>query len=164
MRKAVLAAGCSLLLTACSETKVMTCEDEMIHLQFKGFTFEELDTVLIRRFESGSSFSRAGTTDTLTGPENGAVVLQDTIRMDYNYQWALRPGADYEVVVLSTGSRVRVSDIRQEGQKAQTYKQPWMSKVDLQPCLNAVTGFWVDSVQVKIAVPESEILFATLRR
>lgn len=149
--------------TSCTQTRTTDCQDEKIRLHFKAFAPEELDTVLINRYAAGSGFSRVERTDTLLGPPANAVFHEDTVSMIFNYRWMLSPGADYEIEVLSTGSRTRIWDIQQEEEKTQTYRQAWGGGGVVHFCINSITAFTIDNIRISY-VPETDVVSATVIR
>lgn len=113
-RKAAIAMGIGLLaLSGCN--KEYTCGFSYYYnpayVAFKGFTANELETVIVGRYTGDGTFSNLIATDTIDA--STALFESDTAYGADNFGFfTVAAGVDFKILVPQTGKEFRITDVR----------------------------------------------------
>ena len=107
-------ATCLLGMLACSKSEMHECAVDVIHfnadLGFKGFTSDELDTVVIAQYKANGKFDSLIKQDTLYPyffVYQDMLIIHDTA---LHFQ-GIGPGVDYEINIPATNNRFLITKI-----------------------------------------------------
>ncbi len=128
-----------ILITVTACTKKCPCYPARIYLNYIGFLNSETDTVIIRRFQKGSSFLLIKDTGILSINNSGYYPHNDTMHIRTDVEsLILRSGFDYELFLPATNKLSRISDINEE------LKEDYCISRNLNGCINPISSFKLD--------------------
>ncbi len=155
----------SCMLASCGETRTARCAQGVLPVGFVGFSAAELDSVYVLQYGAGNNFSSVADSFLHISNPGDFVSSGDTLhpRPDSGFP-VMSAGFDYEIRIPATGKAARISGIALEGQEFMTYRVPAFSKVDMDPCLNAVISYNEDGRQTDRTELEYAPFHATILR
>jgi hypothetical protein len=103
--------GCAFFIQACCKA---LCVKNDMQLQFIGFDRQDIDTLLLIKYESGGTFT-AKIDSFYSDPfANGS--SKDTL---YGYLTNIDPGKDWEIKIPALNSTYRISDIQTTSERCE---------------------------------------------
>lgn len=136
-------------LSSCYRYTTVSCQEEALHLHYKGFDVSQLDTVIVQQFEKGSGFSALAGTLHFTADSTTFANEADTLVPQSGVSYGvLTPGNDYGILIPKTGNTYHISDITLEGHTTETYREAYGVTYDRDPCVDHIISFQLDSITI----------------
>ncbi|HYC27945.1 MAG TPA: hypothetical protein VEB42_04000 [Chitinophagaceae bacterium] len=139
----------AIITAAASCGKKCTCEFETIPPAFVGYNNSEIDTIIIKRFEKGSNFSRQVDSFTLTVSNTvySRTGTDTTLVYPQNTSQRLSEDSDWQLTNPFDNRTIRVSDIVVEKRVSHC---GGIFSMDKQYCISPVASFNRDGVLTKL--------------
>jgi len=137
MKQFLLFCMCSyLILPSCQ----YSCRDAEISISLIGFTSNETDTIIVRKFTKSTGFSTILDTFSLNKTNSSYNLKNDTLEVNASYgtHIGLRSGYNYEIYLPENNKLYQISEIVED------YRSISNTGCTKESCINSITSYKLD--------------------